>query len=80
MGAPSTPERTLRTELEHLRLRQRAQRIRQVIDALTRRVADAEARGGRAPKPLALALRDFRAELRAVERRLRAIEQPGRLR
>jgi hypothetical protein len=65
---------TLGSQLEQMRLRRQARRISLVISALSARTADVEARGGRTPRPLALALGDFQRELSSVEERLRQVD------
>jgi hypothetical protein len=65
---------TLGSQLERTRLRRQARRMSLVVAALTTRAAEAQEQGRGTPRPLALALGDFRRELRAVEHRLGQLE------
>jgi hypothetical protein len=57
-------------QLEHDRLEQRAERVRQVLRALRER-ADARDGTGGAPRPLRAAIEDFGRELAELEGRMR---------
>lgn len=66
---PSDQTRTIRAELERLRLRHRARRMEHVIKALRGR-ADVRATRGQTLVPLRHAIESFSRELAQIRRRL----------